>query len=263
MTNEHQPANQGRGVGESRESRMVVIERDADGTPTVWCDPEIVDLVTALNAGGIPTVASCSGHGVILGNIALRDGRELHISPNHAAARELEAAIAALTQPKGVECTRSSIFSEQCYCRTCVPTPTNNDFLKLLTLVVDGAKALGHHSTLRETDQATIDYWENYVSAGTEKIKATLAALSLPRQSEAEPYVPGDGEVLVTVSGLTGSGKSGVAGEIEILCKALGLQVEWKDSGEEKRMTYADWTHALELYKPRVTIIEQNIPRKP
>lgn len=30
------------------------------------------------------------------------------------------------------------------------------------------------------------------------------------------------GEVLVTVSGFTGSGKSAVAGEIEILCKALG-----------------------------------------
>lgn len=76
-------------------------------------------------------------------------------------------------------------------------------------------------------------------------------------------YVPGDGEVLVTVSGLTGSGKSGIAGEIEILCKALGLQVEWKDSEEEKFLTHADWTEALELYKPRVTIIEQNIPRKP
>jgi hypothetical protein len=179
MTNEQQPADQGRGV-ESRESRMVVIERNAEGTPTIWCDPEIVDLVTALNAGGIPTVASCSGHGAQRGNIALRDGRELHISPDFESARTLEAAIAALTQPKG-----------------------------------------------------------------------------------DAPYVPGDGEVLVTVSGLTGSGKSGVAGEIEILCKALGLQVEWKDSGEEKRLTYADWTHALELYKPRVTIIEQNIPRKP
>lgn len=46
----------------SREAQMVVIERGPDGTPTVWCDPEIADLVRALNAGGIRTVASCSGH---------------------------------------------------------------------------------------------------------------------------------------------------------------------------------------------------------
>jgi len=72
---------------------------------------------------------------------------------------------------------------------------------------------------------------------------------------------PTDGEVLVTVSGLTGSGKSAVAGEIEILCKALGLEVEWVESEEEKRLTHADWTEALELYKPRVRIVEVNIPR--
>ncbi len=70
-----------------------------------------------------------------------------------------------------------------------------------------------------------------------------------------------DGEVLVTVSGLTGSGKSAVAGEIEILCKALGLEVEWTNGDEEKYLTHADWTEALELYKPRVRIVEINIPR--
>lgn len=68
------------------------------------------------------------------------------------------------------------------------------------------------------------------------------------------------GEVLVTVSGFTGSGKSAVAGEIEILCRALGLQVQWPDGDSEKNMTHADWTAALEQYKPRVRIVEQNIP---
>jgi len=72
---------------------------------------------------------------------------------------------------------------------------------------------------------------------------------------------PQNGEVLVTVSGLTGSGKSAVAGEIEILCKALGLEVEWTNGDEEKYLTHADWTEALELYKPRVRIVEINIPR--
>lgn len=70
----------------------------------------------------------------------------------------------------------------------------------------------------------------------------------------------GRGEVLVTVSGFTGSGKSAIAGEIEILCRALGLQVEWPDGESEKNMTHADWTAALEQYKPHVRIVECNVP---
>lgn len=77
----------------SRESRMVVISRDKKGKPTVWCDPEIVDLVKALNDGGIPTKASCSGHGERNGNIALQDGRELIIANNWEDARRIERLI--------------------------------------------------------------------------------------------------------------------------------------------------------------------------
>lgn len=77
----------------SRESEMVVIERDAEGTPTVWCDPEIVDLVRALNAGGVRTVASCSGHGQQFGVISLADGRELLIAPSFEEARRAEAVL--------------------------------------------------------------------------------------------------------------------------------------------------------------------------
>lgn len=69
------------------------------------------------------------------------------------------------------------------------------------------------------------------------------------------------GEVLVTVTGLTGSGKSAIAGEIEIMCRALGLNVEWVGGDAEKRLTHADWTDALEMYRPRVRIVEANIPR--
>ena len=68
------------------------------------------------------------------------------------------------------------------------------------------------------------------------------------------------GEVLVTVSGFTGSGKSAIAGEIEIMCRALGLQVEWPDSDSEKHVTHADWIAALEQYKPHVRIVECNVP---
>ena len=53
-------------------------------------DASLAPLVKALNAAGIMTVASCSGHGHRPGSIALRDGRELLVLPNFEAARELD-----------------------------------------------------------------------------------------------------------------------------------------------------------------------------
>ena len=40
----------------------------------------IHQIVAALNAGGIRTVASCCGHGKMLGRIALEDGRTLVVA---------------------------------------------------------------------------------------------------------------------------------------------------------------------------------------
>ena len=96
-----------------------------------------------------------------------------------------------------------------------------------------------------------------------EAIRAKQAAK--PKHSPLPMLAPqaqdvGRGEVLVTVSGFTGSGKSAIAGEIEILCRALGLQVDWPGGDSEKNMTHADWTAALEQYKPRVRIVECNVP---
>lgn len=46
----------------------------------VWSvDACVAPLIQALNQGGIPTVASCCGHGRIHGVISLQDGRELVI----------------------------------------------------------------------------------------------------------------------------------------------------------------------------------------
>ncbi|ECF5971251.1 ead/Ea22-like family protein [Salmonella enterica subsp. salamae] len=73
--------------------------------------------------------------------------------------------------------------------------------------------------------------------------------------------VPKRGEVVVTVSGLTGSGKSAIAGEIEIAMRAIGVPVHWMNGGAEKRMTGADWLTAIEMYKPTVRIVEVNVPR--
>lgn len=75
-----------------REAQMVVIERDASGKPTVWCDPEIADLIRALNSGGVPTEASCSGHGEKPGWIALKDGRQFAIVPDLDSFKRLLAS---------------------------------------------------------------------------------------------------------------------------------------------------------------------------
>jgi hypothetical protein len=40
----------------------------------------IADIVAALNAANITTVASCCGHGELLGNVILEDGRMITIS---------------------------------------------------------------------------------------------------------------------------------------------------------------------------------------
>jgi hypothetical protein len=67
-------------------------------------------------------------------------------------------------------------------------------------------------------------------------------------------------KITVIVTGETGSGKSAIAGEIEIALKAIGVPVEWKDADREwwgKGNEY--W---IDLYKSEVTIIEQNIPVK-
>ncbi|WP_186066012.1 hypothetical protein [Burkholderia gladioli] len=63
-------------------------------------------------------------------------------------------------------------------------------------------------------------------------------------------------KVTVTVSGPVGSGKSAICGEIEILCKALGLEVRWIGGDQEKNLSGADYVHFLEMYKPSVEIVE-------
>lgn len=78
---------------------------------------------------------------------------------------------------------------------------------------------------------------------------------------EAREIKPANGEVLVTVAGFTGCGKSAIAGEIEIAMKAIGVPVQWTNGDAEKCMTGADWLTAIEMYKPNVRIVEVNVPR--
>lgn len=71
-------------------------------------------------------------------------------------------------------------------------------------------------------------------------------------------------EIKIIAEGPVGSGKSALLGEIEILCKALGVPVRYanpSDSASEKSMTHADWTAYLEMYKPSVVLHEQGPAR--
>ncbi|MBJ9162342.1 ead/Ea22-like family protein [Citrobacter farmeri] len=87
-----------------------------------------------------------------------------------------------------------------------------------------------------------------------EELKRRIAEL------EARGNKPVKGEVLVTISGFTGCGKSAIAGEIEIAMRAIGVPVNWANGDAEKRMTGADCLTAIEMYKPAVRIVEVNVP---
>ncbi|HHD1951896.1 TPA: ead/Ea22-like family protein [Klebsiella pneumoniae] len=109
-----------------------------------------------------------------------------------------------------------------------------------------------------EKAQGMEAYWKAQCRGITdhcEELQARIAEL------ESRTVTVKQGEVLVTVAGFTGCGKSAIAGEIEIAMKAIGVPVTWANGDSEKRMTGADWLTAIEMYKPTVRIVEVNIPR--
>ncbi|HHQ2397536.1 TPA: ead/Ea22-like family protein [Klebsiella pneumoniae] len=109
-----------------------------------------------------------------------------------------------------------------------------------------------------EKAQGMEAYWKTQCRGITdhcEELQARIAEL------ESRTVTVKQGEVLVTVAGFTGCGKSAIAGEIGIAMKAIGVPVTWANGDAEKRMTGADWLTAMEMYKPTVRIVEVNIPR--
>ncbi len=108
-----------------------------------------------------------------------------------------------------------------------------------------------------------VRHWAD-MSALTSERESCLSAEQLEEIAnalESRTVTVKQGEVLVTVAGFTGCGKSAIAGEIEIAMKAIGVPVTWANGDSEKRMTGADWLTAIEMYKPHVRIVEENIPR--
>lgn len=126
--------------------------------------------------------------------------------------------------------------------------------------------ALREAAEKANADNHTQDEWFHYLRCSTPAtVLALLDELEAKDQRiaelEAREIKPVNGEVLVTVAGFTGCGKSAIAGEIEIAMKAIGVPVQWANGDAEKRMTGADWLTAIEMYKPSVRIVEVNVPR--
>ena len=76
---------------ENREANMTLI------SPEIWCDPCLSPLVKALNEGGMPTIASCCGHGTHYGSVVLADWRVLMVLPNLASLEAVGSTI--VTEP--------------------------------------------------------------------------------------------------------------------------------------------------------------------
>lgn len=102
---------------------------------------------------------------------------------------------------------------------------------------------------------------EKQLAIATEAEAKLEAAERRNAELDAREIKPAKGEVLVTVSGFTGCGKSAIAGEIEIAMRAIGVPVKWENGDAEKRMTGADWLTAIEMYNPSVRLVEINVPR--
>lgn len=109
-----------------------------------------------------------------------------------------------------------------------------------------------------EKAQGMETYWKTQCRGITDHCEVLQVRIA---ELESRTVTVKQGEVLVTVAGFTGCGKSAIAGEIEIVMKAIGVPVTWANGDSEKRMTGADWLTAIEMYKPTVRIVEVNIPR--
>jgi hypothetical protein len=75
------------GASPQNEEGTVIVQTDRG---PVDVDTSIAGIVDALNKAGVPTIASCSGHGFRPGNIALRDGREIIIARNFEEGRMID-----------------------------------------------------------------------------------------------------------------------------------------------------------------------------
>ncbi|EAT0356865.1 ead/Ea22-like family protein [Salmonella enterica] len=132
-------------------------------------------------------------------------------------------------------------------------------------VIADGSKRIAELES-KNGNLRTIAHDQNELAirANLDSINDTVEMDRLHKriaELEAREIKPSKGEVLVTVSGFTGCGKSAIAGEIEIAMKAIGVPVQWSNGDAEKRMTGADWLTAIEMYRPTVRIVEVNVPR--
>ncbi|WP_051165254.1 hypothetical protein [Methyloversatilis universalis] len=189
-----------------------------------------------------PACMTCSGHGMVGGLLPNGGGYQADPCPDCAAP-----VTAGVPMPKPVAYG---------FGNTAITGHTNRLMMVRLDVPLDDQYAGAFWLPLVLADEA-----RQYGAACRAAGEAAGYARGLAEAGRDTAPVVQNGEVLVTVTGLTGSGKSAIAGEIEIMCRALGLDAEWVDGAAEKHLTHAGWTEALEMYRPRVRIVEANIPR--
>jgi hypothetical protein len=70
-------------------------------------------------------------------------------------------------------------------------------------------------------------------------------------------------QVIVTVSGKTGSGKSRILAEIEIALRAIGVSISWADPDDRRSVESEHWADARAEWQPElpeVILQEINVP---
>ena len=234
---------------------MVDADPAADAPVNAWqqaVDKELVSAHLGVAGDVTPAEAAKALHELICWNI------EVATNPQTNGGKVLvPAAAPVVPEPVIVEWWSSENGLEDC------DMAKRDDFIQVVRAIEAKLRALLATAT---APTEPFGYFKAEPFGWTDCGPDDEGAVALYEKPQAMLAIGGQaqaveqGEVLVTVSGFTGSGKSAIAGEIEILCRALGLQVEWPDGESEKNMTHADWTAALEQYKPRVRIVEQNIP---
>lgn len=159
----HETINDGPGCEEcgwntAREDHMVIIHTMPDGTPDVWADPCIADLVRALGAAGFRTVASCCGHkssvgGSVIIEWPVPDGhpqRNNYAEGYEAGFREGAAAASRVEHGGGGAC--------------CAPSGWHDDGDPLICERPDGHEGDHYERTTgawrAESDALTPQPWE-------------------------------------------------------------------------------------------------------
>lgn len=131
--------------------QVLKLPRSDGSLEPVGVDSCIEPIVRALNDAGLRTVASCCGHGIRPGTVALADGREVLILPDFETARSVDPLWPPLALPalrsapigEGEACSHLFDVAKCIYCgapspRAAAPVPAREGEPDLLEAAMQG-----------------------------------------------------------------------------------------------------------------------------